>query len=161
MHFAISIRIAVAASFAAGLVHAGKVGDAIVQNNCHNKVYLWSVGGSVGERQTLEPGDQYVEKLHYDDTSGGISIKITRTKNGLYDGSPQLNFQYALTDHLYYALSAVFGNPFSSDTLLVHPSVDTCNNICWVERDWTKAREQTETCSTNADITLVLCAESC
>lgn len=36
-------------------VHA--VGNAIVKNNSTQPFYLWSVGGSVGDRQTVAPGE--------------------------------------------------------------------------------------------------------
>ncbi|PKX96478.1 putative BYS1 domain protein [Aspergillus novofumigatus IBT 16806] len=67
---------------------ASAVGNAVVTNNCAAPVYLWSVGGSVGPKQTIQPGKSYSEALHHDPASGGVSLKITRTDNGLYDGSP-------------------------------------------------------------------------
>jgi hypothetical protein len=148
-------------TFLATLAPLALAGKAIVQNACTDPVFLWSVGGSVGERQTIDPGANYTETTHYDDVSGGIALKITRTENGLYDGSPQTNFQYALTDHLYYDLFDVFGDPFSGSTLVVHPSLDTCSSICWDAGVRGLATSQTEACSTDADITLTLCAESC
>ncbi|KAJ5177285.1 uncharacterized protein N7482_003162 [Penicillium canariense] len=145
----------------AALAPLALAGNAVVENACADPVYLWSVGGSVGERQTVDPGTNYTEALHYDDISGGIAIKITRSEDGLYDGSPQTNFQYSLTDFLYYDLFDVYGDPFSGHTLVVNPSIDTCNKICWGEGIRATATSQTESCSTDANITLTLCADSC
>lgn len=156
MYFATTLLVS-----AATLAPLALAGNAIVQNACTDPVYLWSVGGSVGERQTIDPGANYTETTHYDSVSGGIAIKITRTENGLYDGSPQTNFQYALTDHLYYDLNDVYGDPFSGSTLVARPSIDTCNTICWGGGVRAMVTSQTEACSTDADITLTLCAESC
>jgi hypothetical protein len=156
MHFTSTILLS-----AATMAPLALAGNAIVQNACTDPVYLWSVGSSVGERQTINPGTNYTETLRYDEVSGGIAIKITRTENGLYDGSPQTDFQYALTDHLYYDLFDVYGDPFSGSTLVVHPSIDTCNSICWGGGVRATATSQTEACGTDADITLTLCAESC
>ncbi|KAJ5688809.1 BYS1 domain protein [Penicillium macrosclerotiorum] len=141
---------------------ASAVGNAVVENHCDSPVYLWSVGSSVGERQTIDPGANYSEELRHDDVSGGIALKITTTENGLYDGSPQTDFAYALSGtEVFYDLSDVFGDPFSGKTLVVNPSVDTCNNICWSGGIAATAASQTESCTSDSDVTLTLCADSC
>ncbi|PYH48496.1 putative BYS1 domain protein [Aspergillus saccharolyticus JOP 1030-1] len=107
-------------------------GNAIVTNNCNTPIYLWSVGGSVDPRQTIQPGVSYSEALHYDPASGGVALKITKTPNGLFDGNPQLDFAYILDgSKTWYDLSLVFGDAFSGQRLKVQPTYASCPSICW------------------------------
>ncbi|EFE40527.1 GPI anchored cell wall protein, putative [Trichophyton verrucosum HKI 0517] len=107
------------------------VGHAIVENHCDNNAYLWSVGGSVGPQQTITPGHTYSEQFRYDPVSGGIALKITRVKDGIYNGSPQTIFAYTLTDtNTFYDLSDVFGDAFAGTSgLLVSTSNPDCPDI--------------------------------
>lgn len=99
-------------------VHA--VGNAIVKNNSTQPFYLWSVGGSVGERQTVVPGGNYSEVLRHDATTGGIALKITKTEDGLYTGAATQIFSYSLDgSQVWYDLSTVFGEPFQGQRLTV------------------------------------------
>lgn len=94
------------------LAHA--VGFARVANNCANTTYAWSVGSSVGDMQTIDSGGVYSEPFRSDPVSGGVSIKVCRTADGLFDGSPQTNFAYSLNGSLvWYDLSDVFGDAFN------------------------------------------------
>jgi len=157
MHFS----IAVIASVAALVPLASAVGKAVVKNNCKAPVYLWSVGSSVGPRQTIAAGSSYSETLHHDPVSGGIALKITRTANGLYDGSPQTNFAYTLDgSQTWYDLSDVFGDPFSGKGLAVDPSVTSCPDICW-SGGVSPGGSQVHDCTSTSDITLTLCATKC
>lgn len=61
MYFATTLLVS-----AATLAPQALAGNAIVQNACTDPVYLWPVGGSVGERQTIDPGANYTETTHYD-----------------------------------------------------------------------------------------------
>ncbi|KAJ5831754.1 hypothetical protein N7474_000065 [Penicillium riverlandense] len=156
MHFSIALTTLAAL---APLVSA--VGDAIVVNNCKAAVHLWSVGGSVGPEQTLQPGEEYVEKVHYDPKSGGVAIKITRGVNGLYTGAPQTDFAYTLDgNNLWYDLSDVFGDPFSGRVLSVVASNENCPDICW-SSGTSPAGSQTKVCGATANITLTLCGDEC
>ena len=120
MHFSTALFTSVAA-LAVGANAA--VGHAVVKNNCAAPVYLWSVGSAVGPMQTINPGKSYSQVLHHDAKSGGISLKITKTANGLYDGSPQTNFAYTLDgSQTWYDLSDVFGDAFSGKSVSVVPS---------------------------------------
>ncbi|KAJ5566742.1 uncharacterized protein N7459_010124 [Penicillium hispanicum] len=149
------------ASVAALAPMVSAVGDAVVVNNCADPVYLWSVGSSVSPMQTIEADGQYSEVLHYDDVSGGISLKITTGSNGLYDGSPQTNFAYSLDgNNIWYDLSDVFGDPFSGNPLVVTPSITTCPNICWAS-GVSPSGSQTQECDASSNITLTLCADQC
>lgn len=157
MHF----TTAAIASVAALAPLASAAGNARVVNRCDAPVYLWSVGGSVGPRQTIKPGATYSEPLHYDPASGGIALKITTTQNGLYDGSPQTNFAYTLDgSQVWYDLSDVFGDPFSGHRLKVVPSLSTCPKICWAN-GVPPGGSQVKDCQATSDITLTLCAKKC
>ncbi|EAW14915.1 putative BYS1 domain protein [Aspergillus clavatus NRRL 1] len=140
---------------------ATAVGNAVVTNNCPGPVYLWSVGGSVGPKQTILPGASYAEPLHHDDASGGVSLKVTRTDNGLYDGSAQLNFAYTLDGNtVWYDLSDVFGDPFSGSVVKVKPVEGACSAICW-PNGVSPGGSQVKNCGAAKDLNLTLCAASC
>lgn len=155
------LSAALIASVAALIPMVSAVGHAVVKNNCAAPVYLWSVGSAMGPMQTINPGKSYSEVLHHDDKSGGISLKITKTANGLFDGSPQTNFAYTLDgSQVWYDLSDVFGDPFSGGPLSVHPSVSSCPSICW-SSGTSPAGSQVKDCQSTSDITLNLCGPKC
>ncbi|KAL4805034.1 hypothetical protein BDV18DRAFT_141791 [Aspergillus unguis] len=137
------------------------VGNAKVHNNCPDPVYVWSVGGSVSEAHKVESGSTYSEQFYRDPSSGGVSLKVARTANGLYDGSPQLNYAYTLDPtQVWYDLSTVFGSAFEGEVLSVTSSNEGCPSICWPEGTQ-PAGSQVKTCEPTADETLTLCAEEC
>jgi len=149
---------AVIVSVAALAPLASAVGQASVVNHCDFPVYLWSVDGSVGPKNTIAPKGNYTEQLHYDAASGGIALKITTTENGLYDGSAQTDFAYTLDGNtVWYDLSDVFGDAFCGHTLNVLPSDPTCPHICWAD-GVSPSGSQTKDCQANSDISLNLCA---
>lgn len=157
MHFS----TAVIASVAAMAPLASAVGNAIVTNHCQFPVYLWSVGGSVGPKQTIPAGGSYTEALHHDSASGGISLKITTVDNGLHNGSPQTNFAYTLDPGtVWYDLSDVFGDPFSGKSIVVRPTDTTCSNICWAQ-GVNPGGSQTKNCNSDTSVNLDLCAANC
>ncbi|KKK18748.1 hypothetical protein P175DRAFT_0436731 [Aspergillus ochraceoroseus IBT 24754] len=157
MHFSNLVFLSLAAL--TPLVTA--TGHAKVTNNCAAPVYLWSVGGSVGERQTIQPGQTYSETFHHDPSSGGIALKITRTPNGLYDGSPQLSYQYTLDPtQVWYDLANTFGAPFSGNVVTLHSDNAKCPGICW-SNGVSPGGNQVKTCEPESDKELVLCAAGC
>ncbi|KAL4864516.1 hypothetical protein BDV12DRAFT_176063 [Aspergillus spectabilis] len=140
---------------------ASAIGNAKVHNNCLATVYLWSVGGSVSQVHTIKPGETFSEQFHRDPTSGGISLKITRQPDGLYNGSPQLNFAYTLDPtQVWYDLSTVFGTAFRGRVLSVSSDNEDCPTICWPD-GVQPAGSQVKTCEPTSDKTLTLCAEEC
>ncbi|KAH7383801.1 hypothetical protein BKA66DRAFT_417594 [Pyrenochaeta sp. MPI-SDFR-AT-0127] len=123
MRFILPSLLAFATSVAAA-------GSALVLNNSTAPLYVWSVSSTVGPRQTVVPGALYMEALHRDAKTGGIAIKITKTPNGLYDGSPQQVFSYSLDGaQVWYDLSAVFGEPFNGQRIEV--TSNTGGSIVW------------------------------
>jgi hypothetical protein len=140
---------------------ASAFGSAKVTNNCLAKMYLWSVGGSISQVHTINPGQSYSEQFHRDPASGGISLKISRRPNGLYDGSPQLNFAYTLDpNQVWYDLSTVFGTAFQGKILSVSSENEDCPTICW-PTGTQPAGSQVKTCEPNSDQILTLCADEC
>ncbi|KAL2865024.1 putative BYS1 domain protein [Aspergillus lucknowensis] len=137
------------------------VGSANVTNNCLAKMYLWSVGGSISDVHTINPGETFSEQFYRDPVSGGVSLKISRKPDGLYDGSPQLNFAYTLDpSQVWYDLSTVFGSAFKGKILSVASENEDCPTICWPHGEQ-PAGSQVKTCEPNSDKVLTLCAEEC
>ena len=139
------------------------LGNAVVTNNCPDPVYLWSVGSSVGPKQTIEHGANYTEPFRHDSTTGGIALKITRNDNGLYDGSAQMTYSYTLDSgdaRVWYDLSDVFGDPFSGEAVVVKPEDGGCRSICWPE-GVSPGGSQVKDCAADGDVGLTLCAEGC
>ena len=129
MRFTILTLVALASSVSA-------VGNAIIKNNGKAPFYVWSVGDSVGPKQTVAPGKllvrhvnpspltipggKYTEALHTADKAGGIALKITTVNDGLYTGAAQQIFAYTLDGaNVWYDLSDVFGEPFKGHRLTV------------------------------------------
>lgn len=138
---------------------AAAAGSAIVENQCKDTVYLWSVGGSMGDRQDIKAGGIYSEEIHRDPVSGGVALKITTTEGGLFDGSPQLNYAYTLSEdgsRVFYDLSNVFGNAFEGDAVIVEPSKKECGVIDWPNGTPSDG-SQVKDCESSADIRLTLC----
>jgi hypothetical protein len=145
-------------SSASGAPH----GHAVVINNCADPFYLWSVGGSMGPRQKVEPGDNYSEAIHRDPESGGVAIKVTNGPNGLFNGSPQMIFAYSLAgNRVWYDLSNVFGDPFGNHAVCVEPEKDQCPSICWPEGTNPGGGNSVKTCSEGGDIVLTVCSGGC
>lgn len=144
---------------------ANALGSAIVHNKCDHPVYLWSVGSSISDTQTLVAGEgEYSELYRSDDTTGGIALKMTLEEDGLTTGKPQTIFSYALNDNegkVFYDLSDVFDDPFTGHTLSITPSDDSCKGICWSGGMSTSYVSNTESCAQDTDVTLTLCADSC
>ncbi|KAK2764897.1 hypothetical protein FQN54_008594 [Arachnomyces sp. PD_36] len=133
------------------------VGSANVENGCDKPIYLWSVDSSVGDQQTIEPGQSYTEEYHRDQVTGGITLKVTRVENGLYNGSPQTNFALSLEGgRIWYDLSDVFGDAFKGEEVIVTPSDEECRTIEWkdgVPPEGSQVRD----CQENSNVTLSLC----
>ncbi|KAJ3478948.1 hypothetical protein NLG97_g8445 [Lecanicillium saksenae] len=143
----------------AGLAAATNPGKAKVYNNCPFEVTLWSVGSEISDPHTLAAkGGQYYEQYSRDPKTGGRSLKITRERDGLYNGKPQTNFAYTLDpDRVWYDLSDVFGDPFANGRVQVVPSNNQCQSIVWPDGR-PPAGSQVKTCWPDSDTTLTLCA---
>ncbi|GES66358.1 BYS1 domain protein [Aspergillus terreus] len=140
---------------------AQAVGNAVVKNNCNYPVYLWSVGGSVGPKQTIQPGASYSEPFRRDAQSGGISLKITRVDDSSPSNHPQVNYAYTLDgSNVWYDMSDVFGDPFKGTALVVKPSDTGCQSICW-PNGIPLAGSQVKVCQANSNEVLTLCAPGC
>ncbi|OJJ77777.1 hypothetical protein ASPBRDRAFT_114230 [Aspergillus brasiliensis CBS 101740] len=100
-------------------------GHAIILNTCAFPIYSWSVSSSVGPQITIPAAapstsrnttySNYTESYHHDPQTGGVSIKLTTLRNGLYTGAPQTIFAYNFEEgqnQVWFDLSDVFGDPF-------------------------------------------------
>jgi hypothetical protein len=115
----------------------------IIQNNCTDPIYIWSIGSTISKSNTLKPRSYYTEEFRKDEKTGvGIAIAITKAADGIFHSSPQLNVQYSIDDMdkgLWYDLATVNGSPFKGS--VVHLTGDGCEEILWP--DGTKPKEQT------------------
>ncbi|KAL2818483.1 hypothetical protein BDW59DRAFT_151965 [Aspergillus cavernicola] len=88
------------------------LGHAVVSNRCYIPIYLWSVGEKISPQNVVQPGQKYKEIFRRDPKTGGVALKITTDKDGLYTSAPQTVFAYNLVEELvWYDLSDVFGDP--------------------------------------------------
>lgn len=108
------------------------VGNATVTNQGTDPIYVYSVGAQVSPVTVLATGQTFSEPLHYDPTTGGIAIKVTAVQDGIYNGSPQLSFQYTLDGNtVWYDLANTYGEAFPGFPLVVTPTDPTCPTIDW------------------------------
>ncbi|KAJ5978174.1 hypothetical protein N7501_001516 [Penicillium viridicatum] len=138
------------------------LGHAIVHNNCKFPVYLWSVASTVLPEQTLLPNDEYSEVFRENTDTGGIAIKISTDRDGLYTSAPQMIFAYNLSatkergprqDKLWYDLSDVFGDPFEGYPVNLTPSEPL---ISWKD-GVPPAGSQVRAVDASTDLVLSLC----
>lgn len=135
------------------------VGKARVVNNCPGNLTLWSVGSEVSAPVTLASKGSYAETFVKDPKTGGKSLKITLSPDGLYTGAPQTNFAYSLDgETIWYDLSDVFGDPFAGKKLTVAGGQGLgCPTIVW-EQGTNPGGSQTRACKSEGDVTLTVCA---
>ncbi|CRG84100.1 hypothetical protein PISL3812_01433 [Talaromyces islandicus] len=143
------------------LTHA--VGNAIILNNCNETtVYVWSVGSSIGKTQTLHRGENFTEEFHYDSTSGGITLKLTTERGGIYQNSPETDYSYTLdtnTTSVWYDISDVNGDPFANNTVALIPDSDACESFVWQD-GVPPSGIHTASCNADGDVKLILCQGS-
>ncbi|WYZ42521.1 hypothetical protein EsH8_VI_000220 [Colletotrichum jinshuiense] len=138
---------------------AAAVGKATVYNNCAFEVSVWSVGGSVVPVGALGPrGGTYSETFVRDPVTGGKALKITRPRDGLFTGAPQLIFAYNLDGGgVWYDLSTVFGAAFQGSKVVVASQEATCPAIVW-DTGVSPGGSQVKVCTAEKDVVLRLCA---
>ncbi|KAJ5616812.1 hypothetical protein N7537_001926 [Penicillium hordei] len=138
------------------------LGHAIVHNNCKFPVYLWSVASSVLPKQTLLPNNKYSEVFRENTDTGGIAIKISTDRDGLYTSAPQMIFAYNLSstkerglrqDKVWYDLSDVFGDPLEGYSVNLTPAEPL---ISWKD-GVPPAGSQVRAVDASTDLVLSLC----
>ncbi|KAI9046313.1 Bys1 family protein [Aspergillus affinis] len=130
------------------------LGHAAVVNNCAQPVYVWSVASSVSPEIIVQPHENYTEVFRHDGLTGGVGLKVTAIKNGLYFSSPQTVFAYNLVDRsVWYDLSDVFGDPFHGSKVSLLPSEPA---ITW-EDGIPPAGSQVRIQDASKDLVLTLC----
>lgn len=135
------------------------LGKATVVNNCATEVSVWSVGGDVRAAGPLAAkGGSYSETFARDPTTGGRALKITRARDGLYTGAPQLVYAYNLDGAgVWYDLSTVFGDGFKGNKIVVASRLTSCPAIVW-EGGVSPGGSQVKVCTADQDVVLTLCA---
>ncbi|KAJ5093480.1 hypothetical protein N7456_009341 [Penicillium angulare] len=130
-------------------------GHAVVLNHCSFPVYLWSVGSDIKPEVTLFPSHRYVETFHRDVKSGGIAIKISTKRDGLFTSAPLTIFAYNLAGDgkVWYDLSDVFGDPFKGHRVSLSPSSP---EISWADGRPTHG-SQVRVHDAASDLVLTLC----
>jgi hypothetical protein len=115
--------------FTTTLTPLALAGNAIVENACTDPIYLCAVGAPLALHRPR----------HQQHRDTALQPRLGQHRDQDYPHGeragrpqPQTKFQYSPMDNLYYGLVDVFGDLFASDTLILRPSVDTCNGICCV-----------------------------
>ncbi|KAK4114800.1 hypothetical protein N656DRAFT_704801 [Canariomyces notabilis] len=152
-------KLAVLALAAAAAPFASALGMARVVNKCPETVHVWSVGSEMAGPYALGTnGGFYAEEFRKDPRTGGKALKITRSADGLYNGSPQTIFAYNLdNDKVWYDLSDIFGDAFVGKKLVVESAEQSCPSIIW-PTGVPPAGSQVKVCTSAKDVTLTLCA---
>jgi hypothetical protein len=152
------LSTAIAATILSLVTSAQALGRAIVTNQCDEPIYLWSVGGTVGEQTTLTKDTSYREVFHTDPVSGGIALKVTSVEGGLFKpNTTQINFAYSLDgNQIWYDMSSVFGDGFAGRTLKITPSDSSCESIPWAYGKQ-PAGSQTKVCQAETNLELTFC----
>lgn len=107
---------------------------AVVTNNCHTHVYIWSVPNQPGLANNLPlgPGARYEEPWR-PGTVGtpGIAIKVSTESNGIYATKDEIDFQYSIAtsspSYIWINLDNIRGNAFSRAVLhTCHSIIEVC-----------------------------------
>jgi hypothetical protein len=150
----------VAASLLAGRV--GAVGSTILKNECSSDVYVWTVSDTPGTMVTIPAGGKYSEAYQANPDGGGISMKIATST----EQSTITQFEYTLTDVLWYDISNINGFPFMASGLTLIPSDSSCRSmicpagveLCTAAYNQPDDNAATAMCSNTGDMTLILCS---
>lgn len=158
-HIMVLPQIALIISSATSVVALGR---AIITNQCDEPVYLWSVGSTVSNQTALPKDSSYAEIFHSDPESGGISIKVTSTPDGIFqNGTSQLVFAYSIdSSTVWYNMTSVFGDGFAGRTLRVQPSDEKCEPISWYDGRAPKD-DQIKSCEKGTNLELTFCTGHC
>lgn len=120
------------------------------------------MGSTVLPEETLLPNDEYNEVFRENPDTGGIAIKISTDRDGLYNSAPQMIFAYNLSstrergerqDKVWYDLSDVFGDPFVGYPVNLMPSEPL---ISWKD-GVPPAGSQVRDVDASTDLVLSLC----
>lgn len=133
------------------------VGNATVVNECSFPVYVWIVGSTISQVNTLDYGQDISGPFYVDPKSGGIAIKITTDPNGLFDGAAQTIFAYTLDgSNVWYDASDVFGDAFSGHPVSLIPSDTSCPSLIW-PNGVPPAGSEVKVCESNTNLVFTLC----
>ena len=126
MHYATISGAAVLLALAPSVM--AQMGSATLVNSCGYDIYYAPTSGSFEGMVALSPGGTY--STPYDEQNQGVSIKVAPT-NDLGGAITQFEFTWA-GESIFYDISNINGNPFSSAGMSLTPSVenDPSNPTC-------------------------------
>ncbi|KAL1956618.1 hypothetical protein VTO42DRAFT_6965 [Malbranchea cinnamomea] len=164
MHFK-AIFLSAALAAVAPTFAEGNLGNAIVRNQCHRPIHIWSIADSNQQKsEIVQPGGVYSEQYKTNGNGGGISIKIA------YEDSQNdvSQFEYTLAPaegKVYYDLSNINGYPFQAGGASIIPSDGSCPRVncppgvkeCKDAYNQPFDDHATKACSDSTDLTLTLC----
>ncbi|KAJ5669527.1 Antigenic thaumatin-like protein [Penicillium macrosclerotiorum] len=131
-----------------------RLGRAIIVNHCRTPIFVWSVGSLVRPVELVWPGGRFYEKFRHDTITGGIALKISTSRDGLYKSAPQTIFAYNLNEQeVWYDLSDVFGDPFTGHPVVLSPSEPQIAWASGVPPSGSQVRVQ----AASTDLVLTLC----
>ncbi|GAB7347033.1 hypothetical protein MBLNU459_g3176t1 [Dothideomycetes sp. NU459] len=139
----------VAAASLLALASTAIAGNAIVQNNCQEQVFLTiTLSDQSSTQQALAgSGGMYSEPI----SGQGKSFGITKSSDYYSDSTPKLIWGFSdSAPTLYYSVSSVNGDPMSGESWDLSPSDSSCPSVS----DYSG---NTETCADSNDFTLTLC----
>lgn len=152
--------VAVALLAAAPIVNAGQ---AIIQNKCNFPVYLWTVSDFASPMTTIASGDSYSEGYQTNPNGGGVSMKLSTTPDLAGEVT---QFEYTLTDTLWYDISNINGFPFMQWGISLVPSISSCRSVlcpagvqlCSAAYNTPDENYATAACDTSANTLVQLCS---
>lgn len=148
----------VAAALLAAAPFATALGSARLYNNCTNPVNFWTIGDTISGPTKLL-GNVGLGASFTQDASINW-IYAAQSADALMYHEAQTAFSYNLdgAGQVYYALTDNFGDAFSGDRVTLVPSDSSCPSIEWASGTPTEESTTGYACSSDAILTLTLCA---
>src|SRR5215471_19558600 len=122
-----SKTLVLAAAALAILAPTALAGQACIENQCAQDVWLWSVADVYNVAPvTLATGKSYSEEYRINKDGGGVSMKLS-----LSDSQDCISqFEYTLTGSMiFYDISNINGYPFKEHGMTLSPSDSSCPQV--------------------------------
>lgn len=147
------------------------MGSVNIKNKCTDPIYYQSIAGDDNTPvKSIQPNQDYSEQFRKNTaTGGGISIKVSKTKDQTPGKIAQVEYtlqKLREKSMVFYDLSYVNGNPFAKDGVTITPSDGGCPTVncppgqekcpdAYNKPDDDKA---THGCSQEADFEVIFCS---
>ncbi|KAF1346151.1 hypothetical protein BDV97DRAFT_401507 [Delphinella strobiligena] len=142
------MRFSVALAGLATLVSTALAGNAVVQNNASEDVYLTITrpDQTSTQQQLAGNGGRYSEPI----SGTGISFGLTKSSDYYSASTPKLIWGFSdSAPTLYYSVSSVNGNPFDGESWSLKATDGSCTVV-------TSPDSNTYTCADSNDFTLTI-----